>query len=437
MSESTAIVPRPRMPLSMDIYDFDNPHISELDRQIRRYSIIAILFSILFHALAVVFLIVTQIHSIQTIDDYDRPERPIIVQRREIPPPPPLQPKNDTPGIPSETPTQSNVGRILQAPPQLSTPKIPVETNISINQPRYSIPEVSISQDVIASLPSAPTPLESSPFIPSSEAIREALTSARAGITQEGDETLAAIARALGDDTNRALLGPSGTGLNSGVGTSTIPGFDEIRSSLSTQSSVPPGYAEPVTMTLPSDILFDFNSAELRPSAIPILEKAREILLRFPNALVDIHGHTDTFGTDEYNMTLSQLRADTVASWLRNALRNPNYKFRTKGFGKTQPKVNPRGSQQQQEPNRRVEILIYAELPKTPSQAQPSLIPTITTPNPTNPPNPPLPPTHSLITPATTPPTSDNSIPTAPAIPVGTPIPEDAENATPAPANKP
>lgn len=399
----------------MDIYDFDNPHISELDRQIRRYSIIAILFSILFHALAVVFLIVTQIHSIQTIDDYDRPERPIIVQRREIPPPPPLQPKNDTPGIPSETPTQSNVGRILQAPPQLSTPKIPVETNISINQPRYSIPEVSISQDVIASLPSAPTPLESSPFIPSSEAIREALTSARAGITQEGDETLAAIARALGDDTNRALLGPSGTGLNSGVGTSTIPGFDEIRSSLSTQSSVPPGYAEPVTMTLPSDILFDFNSAELRPSAIPILEKAREILLRFPNALVDIHGHTDTFGTDEYNMTLSQLRADTVASWLRNALRNPNYKFRTKGFGKTQPKVNPRGSQQQQEPNRRVEILISTQnSPRHPAKpnlpsfplSQPQTRPTRPIP-PYHPPTPsshpplrlPLPTTASLLPP--------------------------------------
>jgi outer membrane protein OmpA-like peptidoglycan-associated protein len=305
----------------------------------------------------------------------------------------------------------------MDAPPQLSTPTIPVESNISINQPRYSVPEVSIANDVIASLPATPIPLESSPFIPSTDAVREALTTKRAGISQEGDDTLGAIARALGDDTNRNLLGPSGTGLNSGVGTSTIPGFDEIRSNLSTQSNTPPGYAEPVTMTLPSDILFDFNSAELRSSAIPTLEKARDILLRFPNALVDIHGHTDTFGTDEYNMTLSQLRADTVSSWLRTALRNPNYKFRTKGFGKTQPKVNPRGSQQQQEPNRRVEILIYAELPKKTA----NIISPITTPNPTNPP--PTSPSP-IVTPATATPTQldDDRIPTPAAIPLGTPI---------------
>jgi OOP family OmpA-OmpF porin len=421
-SPSTALVQRPSTVLSMDIYNFDTPHITTLDTQIRRYSLIAILFSILFHALAVLFLIITQIQSFHSPGEIDRPDRPIVVQRREIPQPTPTQ-MNESIGVPSQAPTQSNVGRILEAPPQLSTPTIPVESNISINQPRYSVPEVSIANDVIASLPAAPIPLESSPFIPSVDAVREAITSKRAGMSQEGDDTLGAIARALGDDTNRNLLGPAGTGLNSGVGTSTIPGFNEIRSNLSTQSNTPPGYAEPVTMTLPSDILFDFNSAELRSSAIPTLEKARDILLRFPNALIDVHGHTDTFGTDEYNMTLSQLRADTVASWLRSALRNSNYKFRTKGFGKTQPKVNPRGSQQQQEPNRRVEILIYADLPKSATPAS-----LITTPNPTN-----LPPSNPssstspppLFTPATTPPAiNENNIPTPAAIPVGTPIPE-------------
>jgi hypothetical protein len=116
-------------------------------------------------------------------------------------------------------------------------------------------------------------------------------------------------------------------------------------------------------------------------------------------------------------MTLSQLRADTVSSWLRTALRNPNYKFRTKGFGKTQPKVNPRGSQQQQEPNRRVEILIYAELPKKTA----NIISPITTPNPTNPP--PTSPSP-IVTPATATPTQldDDRIPTPAAIPLGTPI---------------
>src|SRR4029079_2281573 len=65
-----------------------------------------------------------------------------------------------------------------------------------------------------------------------------------------------------------------------------------------------------------SDVLFDFNKYTLKPGAREKMAKVSGILLAYPGLRLQLEGHTDSIGTDEYNMQLSQRRADTVREYL-------------------------------------------------------------------------------------------------------------------------
>ncbi len=62
------------------------------------------------------------------------------------------------------------------------------------------------------------------------------------------------------------------------------------------------------------DVLFDFNKYTLKGEARERLAKVSGILLAYPGLNVQVEGHTDNVGTEEYNQTLSEHRADTVAA---------------------------------------------------------------------------------------------------------------------------
>lgn len=63
-------------------------------------------------------------------------------------------------------------------------------------------------------------------------------------------------------------------------------------------------------------ILFDFNSAAIRPESKPVLDEVFALLRSEPDWQLTIEGHTDAVGSDERNLTLSQQRADAVKAWL-------------------------------------------------------------------------------------------------------------------------
>jgi len=116
-----------------------------------------------------------------------------------------------------------------------------------------------------------------------------------------------------------------------------------------------------VRIELPSDILFDFDKAEIRPNAADALKKAAAVLRERAKGPVRIEGHTDSKGSPSYNQKLSEGRADSVRNWLvqREGLTGIN--FATHGFGATRPKVSntkPDGSDDPdgRQVNRRVEI---------------------------------------------------------------------------------
>jgi outer membrane protein OmpA-like peptidoglycan-associated protein len=106
---------------------------------------------------------------------------------------------------------------------------------------------------------------------------------------------------------------------------------------------------------LPSDLLFEFNSAELRESAKVGLMKLALLMDRNPQMYCWIEGHTDLVGGDEFNLDLSVRRSEAVKTYLIKGLRMDASKIITRGFGRYEPLVT-RGSTEQQAVNRRVEI---------------------------------------------------------------------------------
>ena len=107
-----------------------------------------------------------------------------------------------------------------------------------------------------------------------------------------------------------------------------------------------------------SDVLFDFNKASLKPGAREKLSKLAGILIAFPGPYnLQIEGHTDSVGSQEYNLRLSQDRAESVHSYLVQAGVAAVRITEVRGFGKTMPVADndkPEGRQM----NRRVEIVI-------------------------------------------------------------------------------
>lgn len=106
---------------------------------------------------------------------------------------------------------------------------------------------------------------------------------------------------------------------------------------------------------LPSDLLFEFNRAELRESAKVGLMKLALLMDRNPALYCWIEGHTDLVGGDDFNLKLSVRRAEAVKAYLTTSLRMDAAKISTRGYGRYHPLVT-RGTPEEQAVNRRVEI---------------------------------------------------------------------------------
>ncbi|HXX99964.1 MAG TPA: OmpA family protein [Candidatus Limnocylindrales bacterium] len=108
-----------------------------------------------------------------------------------------------------------------------------------------------------------------------------------------------------------------------------------------------------------SDVLFDTASSTLKPGAREKLAKISGILLAHPGLTLQIEGHTDSVGSDEYNQQLSERRADSVRDYLAEE-GVPVSAMTAKGFGKTQPvATNETGEGRQR--NRRVELVVNGD----------------------------------------------------------------------------
>lgn len=105
-------------------------------------------------------------------------------------------------------------------------------------------------------------------------------------------------------------------------------------------------------------VLFGFDKADLTAATENSLNKLVQILKEYPDTNIEVQGHTDSRGTDEYNMQLSQRRATSVAGYLtRNGVASS--RVTTKGYGESAP-VATNDTDEGRAQNRRVNFLITA-----------------------------------------------------------------------------
>lgn len=111
-----------------------------------------------------------------------------------------------------------------------------------------------------------------------------------------------------------------------------------------------------VTIRLPGSVLFDFDSAQIRPDAERTLAEVAEVIKGYPKRPVRVEGHTDSVASDDYNQKLSERRAASVRAWLAGK-DVEGTRLATRGFGETRP-VADNGTAEGRQRNRRVEVII-------------------------------------------------------------------------------
>jgi len=109
-----------------------------------------------------------------------------------------------------------------------------------------------------------------------------------------------------------------------------------------------------------SDVLFDSGQYTLRPLAREKLAKISGIVLAYPTLMLAVEGNTDSVGTEEFNQTLSERRAESVRGYLTKQ-GVPESSTTAAGFGKTRPIASNDTSDGRQQ-NRRVELIVSGEV---------------------------------------------------------------------------
>jgi outer membrane protein OmpA-like peptidoglycan-associated protein len=105
-----------------------------------------------------------------------------------------------------------------------------------------------------------------------------------------------------------------------------------------------------------NNLFFDFDKAVLRPESFPELDRIVTLMSERPTMEIEISGHTDSAGPDQYNMSLSQRRANSVVQYL-NGKKIDKARMNVVFFGESQP-VDTNDTSEGRRRNRRVEFKI-------------------------------------------------------------------------------
>lgn len=114
-------------------------------------------------------------------------------------------------------------------------------------------------------------------------------------------------------------------------------------------------------------LTFDSGQSAIKTTSFDLLSKVEKAVGVFPDSEIVVEGHTDSYGGDELNMKLSQARAESVQSYMINAMRIPSYRTIATGFGETNPVANNE-TEDGRARNRRIDIVIHPNLDGSPSR---------------------------------------------------------------------
>ena len=111
-----------------------------------------------------------------------------------------------------------------------------------------------------------------------------------------------------------------------------------------------------ITLDMPGNVTFAFNSADLNAQFYPVLDKVAQTLVEYDKTVIEVAGHTDSVGSDAYNQQLSERRAKSVAAYLASH-GVAGTRVVTVGAGEGHP-VASNETEEGRAQNRRVEITI-------------------------------------------------------------------------------
>ena len=188
---------------------------------------------------------------------------------------------------------------------------------------------------------------------------REASNKARGAAI--GAAVGAVVGALTGDDADerrkRALIG-----LGAGALTGTAVGAymdaqeNKLRQQLAGTGVSVTRMGDDVILNMPGNITFDVDRSDLKSGFLPVLDSVSLVLEEFDQTLIDVTGHTDSTGSVEHNLGLSDRRATSVATYLRAKGVEP-MRIETLGVGPHYPvadNATPSGRQL----NRRVELVL-------------------------------------------------------------------------------
>ncbi|HEX3007452.1 MAG TPA: OmpA family protein [Bacteroidales bacterium] len=167
------------------------------------------------------------------------------------------------------------------------------------------------------------------------------------------------IGKTAGNTALGAVIGAAVGGATGAViGRQMDKQAEEIKNNVPNAEVIHKPGEEGIIINFNSGVLFAFNKADLTPASIKSIEELATILNKYPDTDVLIEGHTDDKGSDDYNLKLSEKRADAVSDYLRNK-NIPASRLRTVGYGEKQP-VASNDTEQGRSQNRRVTFVITA-----------------------------------------------------------------------------
>lgn len=167
----------------------------------------------------------------------------------------------------------------------------------------------------------------------------------------------AVIGRASGNTKLGAIIGAT-----VGGATGAIIGRKMDKQAEEMKKKVPDAKVERVgegiVVEFNNNILFGFDSYELSAAAKSNLNELSTILKEYPDTDIEIQGHTDSKGTESYNLNLSNQRANSVRNYLATQQISRS-RINTVGYGESAPEYD-NGTEDGRSQNRRVEFLITA-----------------------------------------------------------------------------
>ncbi len=171
----------------------------------------------------------------------------------------------------------------------------------------------------------------------------------------------AVVGAITGDDADerrkRALIGAGVGGLTgTAVGAYMDAQESRLREQLQGTGVSVTRMGNDVVLNMPGNITFDVDRSDLRPNFGPVLDSVSLVLKEYDQTLIDVTGHTDSTGSVDYNMDLSERRANTVATYLK-ATGVDHMRVYTLGVGPHYP-VADNTTASGRQLNRRVELVL-------------------------------------------------------------------------------